>query len=268
MRKLIYIVTAVLGLAVLSSCGVHKELVILHVNDTHSRLDPEKDGNGGVIERAVFVDSVRRADGAKNVLLLHGGDFNQGSSYFNILGGDLEVALVNALGYDCITLGNHEFDNGIEDLARRAAMINCPIVCCNYDFSPFELGEYVKPYAIVKKAGKKIGIIGINCNIRTVVAWETASRIPEFDTVEMINKYAELLHNEEKCDIIILLSHAGYGADCQLVTKTRYIDAVVGGHSHTHLDQEYKAVDLDGKTVPVVQDGRWGLEVGVLRFKL
>ena len=116
-----------------------KKLTIIHLNDTHSHLEPERTGDdagrGGVIERAAYRDSVIRAEGRRNVLMLHAGDFNQGTSYFSVLGGDLEVELINALRYDCITLGNHEFDNGIEDLTRRVKRIKCPVVVANYDFT-------------------------------------------------------------------------------------------------------------------------------------
>ncbi|MBO7622570.1 MAG: FtsW/RodA/SpoVE family cell cycle protein, partial [Bacteroidales bacterium] len=135
MRKLIYIALAL----ALAACQPAQRLVILHVNDTHSHFEPvrsgEEAGLGGVIERAAYIDSVRAAEGAENVLLLHAGDFSQGTSYFTVLGGDLEIATINAMGYDAITLGNHEFDNGIEELARRMSMVKCPVVCASYDFS-------------------------------------------------------------------------------------------------------------------------------------
>ena len=115
MRKIIILA---LCAATLCSCA-SKQLTILHVNDTHSHFDALRSGEAGVIERAAYVDSVRRADGAGNVLLLHAGDFSQGTSYFTIMKGDLETAVINAMGYDCITLGNHEFDNGLEELARK-----------------------------------------------------------------------------------------------------------------------------------------------------
>ena len=124
-------------------------LVILHANDTHSHFEPDRSGEypglGGIIERAAFVDSVRAAAGPENVLLLHAGDFSQGTTYFSELHGDLEVQALNAMGYDVVTLGNHEFDNGLEDLGRRLSSLEMPVVVCNYDFSPFEAGKYIKP---------------------------------------------------------------------------------------------------------------------------
>ena len=262
----------VLALLALSACRPKQpELVILHVNDTHSHFEPLRSGDeagwGGVIEQAAYVDSVRAAEGEENVLLLHGGDFNQGSSYFTQLGGDLEVATRNAMRYDAVTLGNHEFDNGIEDLARRLKTVECPIVCANYDFSPFELGRYIRPYVVLEKAGRKIGIIGMLTDITKVVDRNIADRLPKYDDVETAQKWADHLRNEEGCDLVIVLSHLGYNGDRRLVEATRNIDLVVGGHSHTFLEQMEYAANLDGVQVPIVQDGCWGLYMGRIVVK-
>ncbi|MBQ1857174.1 MAG: metallophosphoesterase [Bacteroidales bacterium] len=271
MRKLIYIALAL----ALAACQPAQRLVILHVNDTHSHFEPvrsgEEAGLGGVIERAAYIDSVRAAEGAENVLLLHAGDFSQGTSYFTVLGGDLEIATINAMGYDAITLGNHEFDNGIEELARRMSMVKCPVVCASYDFSSFDLGKYVKPYAIVEKAGMKIGIIGLLTDLTRVIDRTIADRMPKLDDVEEANKWAKYLKEEEKCDLVIALTHIGYEGesftDPIFVTKTRNIDLVVGGHSHTFLEKMESARNLDGKKIPIVQDGCWGLYMGKIEVR-
>ena len=170
-----------------------RELTIIHVNDTHSHLEPIRSGSqkgfGGVIERAAFRDSVVKADGRRNVLFLHAGDFSQGTSYFTVLKGDVEIEMINALKYDCITLGNHELDNGVDELARRVSKVKCPVVVANYDFSNLELGKYVRPYAVVKKAGKRIGIIGLMPDISTLVSKEIAERIPAIEPAEAVNKW-------------------------------------------------------------------------------
>lgn len=253
-----------------------KRLTILHVNDTHSHLEPERGGEeagrGGVIERAAYRDSVVKADGKRNVLLLHAGDFNQGTSYYSVLNGDLEVELINAMKYDCITLGNHEFDNGVEDLARRLAKIKCPVVCANYDFSKLEMGKYVKPYTILKKAGIKIGIIGLMPDITTLVSREVSRQIPSFNSSEVVNKWASFLKEEKGCDMVIALTHIGFKGepftDPKLVSQTRNIDLVVGGHSHTFLSEPAYVKNLDGDLVPIVQDGCWGLNVGNIKLNL
>lgn len=272
MKKYIFLAMAVLALG---ACQPKQpKLIILHLNDTHSHFEPLRSGKeagwGGVIEQAAYVDSVRNAEGEGNVLLLHAGDFNQGSSYFTRLGGDLEVATLNAMRYDAVTLGNHEFDNGIEDLTRRVKMLECPVVCANYDFSSFELGEYVRPYVVVEKAKRKIGIFGMLTDITKVVDRDIADRLPKFDDVETAQKWADYLRDEEGCDLVIALSHLGYdgpAGDCGLVEKTRNIDLVVGGHSHTFLEKMEYAYNLDSLQTPIVQDGCWGLYMGRIEVR-
>lgn len=273
MRKLIAaVVTAIL---VACSGASAQKLTIMHFNDTHSHLEPERAGKsagrGGVIERAALVDSVRNAVGRRNFLLLHAGDFNQGTSYYTTLGGMLEVGLVNALGYDVITLGNHEFDDGIEHLGRRLAGLKCPVVCSNYDFSQFELGKYVKPYVVLKRGGMRIGIFGMLTDITKVVERTIADRLPKFDDVETANRWASYLKNEKKCDIVIALTHLGLEnedfMDQDLVRATRNIDLVVGGHSHTFIKDIVYENNIDGKPVPIVQNGCWGLDTAELSIE-
>ena len=273
MKKVLAIVVIAVA-AFLVFGGKSKHLVILHLNDTHSHFEPVRSGQdslrGGIIERAAYLDSVRNADGAENVLLLHAGDFSQGTSYFTQFGGDLEIETINAFGYDVVTLGNHEFDNGVEALAARLAKIKCPVVCANYDFSPFELGKYVKPYAIVEKAGLKIGVFGLLTDISRVVDKSVADRIPKLDDVAEAQKCADYLKLEEKCDLVIALTHIGYDLDVfddrDLAQSTRNVDLIVGGHSHTFLDKMESAQNLDGKPVPIVQDGCWGLNFGRIDY--
>lgn len=262
MRKIIALAAC---LAALCACAPH-DLVILHLNDTHSHFEPlrggTRDGHGGCIERAAIVDSVRKAEGADNVLLVHAGDFSQGTSYFSELDGELEISVINSMGYDCVTLGNHELDNGPEALAVRFSRINCPVVCANLDLSPFEVGKYVTPYAVLKKAGRKIGVIGLETDISSNVSKTVSSRIQQLDNVEVTNKWAKYLREEEKCDLIILLSHIGYKEDIELVPQIRNVDLVIGGHSHTYVEDFEWVRDADGHKVPIIQDGDWGLQVG------
>ena len=280
MKRLLKLaLTAVLFGALLLGCSKgNNNLVIVHFNDTHSHMEPEKTGDyarlGGVIERAAFIDSLRAANGAENVLLLHAGDFSQGTSYFTELHGDIEVEMLNALGYDCTCLGNHEFDNGLEELGRRLASVKCPVVCCNYDFSPFEAGKYIHPWTVVEKAGKRIGIIGVLTNITNVVSRETADRMPRLDEVAEVNKWAAYLHDTEHCDLVICLTHVGQEpatedelSDQYLAARTRGIDLFVGGHSHTFLKEPIFKENLDGVPVPIVTDGCWGLLAGELTLK-
>ena len=243
-------------------------LVVIHCNDTHSHFDPFLTGEGvlmgGIIERAAFVDSIRAAYPASKVLFLHAGDFNQGTSYYSELGGSLEPKMINAMKYDCITLGNHELDDGIESLAERLSVVDCPVVCANCEF-PAPLSSVVEPYTIIKRGGMKIGIIGLESDIATMVSATIADRVQQIDNVTAVMEWAPYLKHEEKCDMVILLSHIGYSEDLALIPRVRDVDLVVGGHSHTFVDGLASAVDLDGKTVPVITDGCWGQEMGLVK---
>lgn len=272
MKKLILTVSTALVFVTASA----QTLTILHLNDTHSHIDPERAtslyGQGGVLERAAYIDSVRAADGCRNVLLLHAGDFSQGSSYFTKLKGEIEVDLLNDLCYDAVAIGNHEFDNGIEALARRLSRVKAPVVCADYDFSDTPLGKYVKPYAIVRKAGMKIGIIGLTTDVRPVVDAAIARQLKYEDPAGVTNRLALMLKKKKKCDIVICLTHLGFDGspeeftDKVLVSSTRNVDLVVGGHSHTHLDEVYWQDNLDGVPVPIVQNWCWGLNMANLKL--
>lgn len=258
--------------ALLLSCMLSaRNLTILHLNDTHSHIEPERAGSnkgrGGVIEQAAYIDSVRRADGRRNVLLLHAGDFSQGSSYFTILKGNLEDDLVNAMGFDAVCLGNHEFDNGLEELSRRLQNIRVPVVCANYDFSGTALEGYVKPYTVVRKAGKKIGIIGLLTDLGTMVSGGIASAITYLDPAEVADSLACKL-KKDGCDLVIALTHLGYEAqvftDVDLAGQTSCVDVIIGGHSHTFLDELKKVKNKNGRDVVIVTDGVWGFNIGKL----
>ncbi len=253
-----------------------QELVILHTNDTHSHIDPvrsgEEAGLGGVIERAAYVDSVRNAVGKDRVLLVDAGDFSQGTSYFTLMKGDVEVDVMNAMGYDVACLGNHEFDNGLDELARRARRLKCPVVCANYDFGYPALEKYVKPYCILRRAGLKIGVFGLLTDVTVVVDKSIADKITYLDPVETANMYAEFLKEKKRCDIVICLSHLGYEGDFftdqDLLKGVENVDMVIGGHSHTYLEDAAYVRDASGREIPVVTDGCWGLYVGKIEIRL
>ena len=248
-----------------------QNLTVLHLNDTHSHVDPQRSGDykglGGAVEQAAYIDSVRKADGKRNVLLLHGGDFSQGTSYFTELGGNIEIDLLNAAQYDVVTLGNHEFDNGIVELSRRLKNLKSDVVCANYDFSGTPLEDIVKPYVIVKKAGLKIGIIGLLTDITRVVDIKLVGKLEYIEPAEVVNKYAEYLKKEKGCDLVLCLSHLGYTEDKDMASKIRNVDVIVGGHSHTLLHKMQHVADLDGKDVVIVQDWCWGMAIGDLKVK-
>ena len=247
-----------------------QDLTILHVNDTHSHIDPQRSGDykgrGGVIEQAAYIDSVRCADGKRNVLLVHAGDFSQGTSYFTELGGNIEIDVLNALRFDVVTLGNHEFDNGIEELSRRLKNLEAEVVCANYDFEGTALDGLVKPYTIIRRGGKKIGIIGLLTDIMEVVDADIARMLTYQEPSQVVNRLSGYLKEEKDCDMVICLSHLGYGADKELAASIRNVDLIVGGHSHTLLEDTQTVNDLDGEEVIIVQNWKWGLNVGHLKI--
>ena len=270
MKRLFLILTVLVCSVSLSA----QNLTILHLNDTHSHIEPERGGDlaghGGVIEQAAYVDSVRTAEGASNVMLLHAGDFSQGSSYFTELGGDLEIDILNAMAYDAVCLGNHEFDNGVNELRRRLSSAKVPVVCANYNFAGSPLEGLIQPYVIVEKAGKKVGVVGLLTDLSDVVSADVSVAIKYQDPKDALNLYAAELKSKG-CDLVIALTHLGYEGeaytDFELASVTRNVDIIVGGHSHTQLDKYGQTVNLDGKKVIIVTDGKWGLNIGKLTVK-
>ena len=267
MNKLVLILIAIASTVLANA----QELTIIHFNDTHSHVDPQRAGEhkglGGVIEQAAYIDSVRCADGKRNVLLLHAGDFSQGTSYFTELGGDMEIDVANALGFDVMALGNHEFDNGPIELARRLKSLKAHVVCANYNFKGTVLEGLVEPYVIVKKAGKKIGIIGLLPDIHEVVDVRLVADLIYQDPVSVINPIAEHLKNEKKCDFVLCLSHLGYEMDTQIASDLSNVDLIVGGHSHTDLREIKTVLGRDGEDVKIVQNWKWGLAAANLKIE-
>lgn len=271
MRRLLYIFAAV---ALIAPAASAQKLVILHTNDTHSQILPEKVGEyaglGGVERRLQYINGVIGECGKDKVLVLDAGDFDQGTPFYTMSHGNLELDMVNALHVDVATLGNHEFDDGPEDLARRLSKARFKAVCCNYDFSSSPLRKYVKPYAIVRRGGMKIGIIGVAPYLEGAVLIEHVKDIKRLNTIDEINRWAAYLRGRRGCDLVILLSHLGFDDeatydkpdDVMVIGNSRNVDLVIGGHSHTVMDQAYEAKDLDQRIVPIVQVGRCGHTVG------
>lgn len=250
-----------------------QDLVILHTNDTHSQITPQTSGDGaglgGYERREAYVNSVRSEMGADKVLLLDAGDFSQGTPYFSIFKGDVEIELMNALGYDVACLGNHEFDNGQAELARRLSNAAFVTVCANYDFRQTPLEGVVKPYTIVEKAGRKIGIIGALTDIGGIVAKNNIKGLSYINPVDTVNALAAELKNEKMCDLVLLLSHCGYyggnktsPGDIDIAEMSENVDIIVGGHTHTRLTEKKIYKNRVGKSVTVVQDGEKGEYVG------
>ncbi|MGV8963090.1 MAG: bifunctional metallophosphatase/5'-nucleotidase [Candidatus Saccharimonadaceae bacterium] len=253
--------------------GVHAQsLVILHTNDTHSRIEPLPETDrynadlGGVVRRAAFVEKTRQEN--KNVLLFDAGDFLQGTPYFNMFKGDVEVEAMNILKYDAATLGNHEFDYGMEVLENIVMKAKFPIVCSNYDFSGTAIADYIKPYLIVYKEGVKIGILGANVNPIGLIASNNYNGLKFLSPVETANKTADMLRNDLKCDMVICLSHLGYLNELNLAENSRNIDIIIGGHSHTFMSKPSFRKNLDGKEVLVFQTNGRGVYIGRIDVEL
>ena len=268
------------GLGILGGYCLKKahtpRLTILHVNDTHSYLEPVRSGEltgmGGALERAAYIDSVMKADGPENVLLLHAGDFSQGTSYYSEFGAPLMVKVLNAMHYDVATLGNHEFDNGIEALGAALSASEVPIVVCNYDFSHLEMGKRIKPYVIVEKAGRKIGVVGVLCSLKSMVSAEISARLVEKDMVSSVQETVNAIRSQ--CDMVIALTHIGIEEhnpgdllDPMLCAATEGIDLFVSGHSHTFMDEPLYVKNLKGRKVPIVQVGWTGSYMGELHWE-
>ena len=268
-------VTALTFLIALAQPASAQDLVILHTNDTHSQIEPENaglaKGLGGYERRENFINSVRKEN--KHVLLMDAGDFSQGTPYFTLYKGDVEIELMNALKYDVACIGNHEYDNGQEELARRIKNANFPVLCANYDFSQSPLNEVVKPYVILRKAGKKIGVIGISVKLNGLVSPSNLTNMSYIQPYKVINNLAALLRNDEHCDLVIVLSHCGISngseqnpSDDMIAQHTEGVDFIIGGHSHTYIEQQRIYKNKAGKDVVVVQDGERGEHIGRLNI--
>ena len=257
-----------------------KQLVILHTNDTHSTILPLKRtfensimaGKGGVVRRTNLINEERRK--TPDLLLFDSGDFSQGSPFYTMFKGDVEVGVMNAMGYDATTLGNHEFDNGLDNLARLARMAKFPMVCSNYDFTGSVLEGLIKPWIILERNGVKIGVFGLTPKLEGIVMENAINGVRYIDPIKATQQTADYLRNVEKCDLIICLSHTGwdlwpkYIDDNHVFAATRNVDLILGGHSHTFMEHLEYVTDIDSNKVPVDQNGNLGVYVGKLTLNL
>ena len=255
-----------------------KKLTILHTNDVHSYIDPfppthPKNPNmGGVARRAALIETIRKEN--PNVLLLDAGDIFQGTPYFNYYGGELEFKLMSMMKYDLATIGNHDFDNSIEGLYNQLPNASFEFVNANYDFKNTIMDGHVKPYKIVYKDGIKVGVFGIGIELEGLVDKKNYKETVYHDPVSVSQDMARILKQEEKCDLVICLSHIGYQyknepdkiSDVRLATLTKDIDLIIGGHTHTFLDKPTIIKNADGKDVLVNQVGCYGVNLGRIDF--
>ena len=257
-----------------------KHITILHTNDVHSYIDPfpadhpRNPNMGGVAKRAALIEEIRKEN--SNVLLLDAGDIFQGTPYFNYYGGELEFKLMSMMQYDVATLGNHDFDNGIDGFYSQLHNAKFDFVNANYDFKNTVLDGVVKPYKIIMKDGIKIGIFGLGIELAGLVDKKLYKETVYNDPIERATDMSRILKEEQKCDLIICLSHIGYKykddsnkvCDITLAQKTKNIDLILGGHTHTFLDKPVIEKNLEGKDVLINQVGCYGLNLGRIDFYL
>jgi 5'-nucleotidase len=253
-----------------------KRLTILHTNDMHSRIEPFPDDGGafarlgGMARRATLIQQIRKEEA--HVLLLDAGDIFQGTPYFNFYGGELEFKLMSEMGYDVATLGNHEFDNGIKGFAEQLPHADFSFVNSNYDFSGTALQNEIKPFKIIRKGGIKVGIFGLGIELQGLVAKANYGAIRYEDPVAVSKEMVEELR-QQKCDLIICLSHIGYSYqslkvdDLKLAAQVEGIDLIIGGHTHTFLDHPTEVVGPTGHTTSVNQVGWSGIKLGRVDFE-
>jgi len=267
------------GGSVLSSCSLstEKKITILHTNDVHSHLDPFPADHatfpdmGGIARRASLISSIRKEN--PNTLLLDAGDIFQGTPYFNFYGGELEFRLMSRLKYDAATLGNHDFDNGIDGLLAQLPYAKFDFLCANYDFTNTVLNGMTSPYKVFEVDGIKVGVFGLGINLDGLVTKKLYKETKYLDPVEISLDTVRILKEEKNCDLVICLSHLGYeyrnpelASDVLLASKTQDIDLIIGGHTHTFLDKP--VIRKNRKDLPVLinQVGCYGINLGRIDF--
>lgn len=241
------------------------KLTILHTNDTHSQVEPTTSDMGGYARRIEAIKQIR--DEEKNVLLLDAGDYWQGTPFFTFFKGQIEIDAMNRMKYDAATLGNHEFDNGLNNLFTALNEARFPVLSSNYRFDNKTYAQKIKPYLILKQGGIKIGVMALNINLEGLVMQSNYTGMTCIDPIAVAIVTSEYLKNEQKCDLIICLSHLGVDTadstptDYDIIEATKYIDVVIGGHSHQIIENE-TVKNLIGKDVILAQMGKSGLYLG------
>ncbi|WP_303318978.1 metallophosphatase [Flavivirga abyssicola] len=267
-----------LGLSSFTTASKSKKITILHTNDVHSHIDPfgPEDGRnankGGVARRASLIESIRKEN--PNTLLLDAGDIFQGTPYFNYYGGELEFKLMSKLKYDAATIGNHDFDNGIDGLYAQLEHAQFQFVSANYDFSNTIMDTHTKPYKVFQKDNIKIGVFGLGIELNGLVDPSMFKETKYLDPIETAQDMSRILKTEEHCDLVICLSHLGYNykkdpnkiSDLKLAAATKDIHLIIGGHTHTFLSKPTIVKNIEEKNMLVNQVGCYGINLGKIDF--
>lgn len=268
-------------LLVIFSVALAREdsVLIVHTSDTHSLIEPfpanhtdtTKAGKGGYLRRLALVDELRRSNSNK-VFLFDCGDFSQGSVYYNVYRGELEVKLMNLMRYDACAIGNHEFDYGLENLAHLARTAEFPFVCCNYDFRGTPCEGLIKPYIVIERSGVRLGVFGVSPQPEGLILKRNMKGVRYTSPAKAAKSVIKHLRKKEGCDVIVCLSHLGLGEqkdmDIDFVRNTSGIDVLLGGHSHVLLPQPLYLLDRKGDEVIVMHEGKYGCSVGTLQIRL
>ncbi len=268
-----------LGPSLLTSCSSfsEKHITILHTNDVHSHLDPFPREHaaypdmGGVARRASLIAQIREEN--PHTLLFDAGDIFQGTPYFNFYGGELEFRLMSKLKYDAATLGNHDFDNGIDGLLAQMPYAKFDFLCANYDFSNTVMEGMTTPYKVFQVDGIKVGVFGLGIDLDGLVTKKLYKETRYLDPVEITTDTVRILKDEKGCDLVICLSHLGYdyrdrerASDVVIATRTQDIDLIIGGHTHTFLPEPVVYRNLMDLPVLVNQVGCYGINLGRIDF--
>lgn len=253
------------------------KLTILHTNDMHSRIEPFPEGGGqwaglgGMARRAALIADVRAKE--PNVLLLDSGDIFQGTPYFNFFGGELEYKLMTQMGYDASTLGNHDFDNGLDGLGRQLPNAGFPFLIANYDFSKTSLAGRFQFYKVFVKQGVRVGVFGLGIELVGLVGDKNFGQTQYLDPVAKAKEMVAQLRGPEKCDMVICLSHLGYKYDNEkiddrkLAAQVAGLDLILGGHTHTFMDAPEPIQGPDGHAALINQVGWSGINLGRLDYE-
>lgn len=256
-----------------------RKLFLVHTSDTHSCVEPispnfndKEQANKGGFTRRISLFKQLREQHAGEMLTFDCGDFSQGSVYYNLYKGEVEVKLMNQMQYDAVTIGNHEFDFGLENMARIFKMATFPIVCCNYDFTGTPCEGLVKPYIVLERNGLKIGIFGVAPQPKGLIVQHNYEGMKYTKPAKAAQPIIDKLRNEEKCDVVVCLSHLGWtdepDHDKQFIAKTSGIDVLLGGHTHTYFKKEEYVKDKKGHQVVVDHTGKNARFIGTFELEI
>ena len=263
---------ALLSVVLCVSCEQQKKVVILHTNDTHSQIEPKADGTCGYARRMGLIAKEREAN--PDLFLFDAGDFCQGTPYFNYYYGRVEVEALNYMRYDAVTLGNHEFDNGLDSLAMLIRLLNCPVVCANYDPAGSVLEGLIKPYVIIERGGVRVGVFGLGVNPEGLIAMKNFLPMHYNDPLPVADKISTMLRDSLHCDLVVCLSHLGTQyengkkvSDEDVARASHNIDVIIGGHTHK-MFPDYHLKNADGRDVLLSQMGKSAKAVGRIELVL